>query len=228
MTTIPALVTTFATEARGSVGAFTFSRNRDGPYVRARTVPTDPASPAQQAMRTRMLFASALWRAAVTPAEKALWQVYADNVPRHNALGQAINDQGRNWFLACDLQRRTAGHPSIRTPPAEYRRTHLGDFTAVHWALFNLIAILPAVGDEWHGLRNGLMILYQSPQLSAGINYYRGPWRYLGHIHGGDAFPANFAPVFPLAAPGQFRIRARALTPTNLYSRSVYARGTFI
>jgi hypothetical protein len=175
-----------------------------------------------------MRFASAFWKAAVSAADKQLWRAYADNVPRHNALGQAFNDQGRNWFLACYLQRSTALHPTISTPPAEYRRTHLAPFTAVHSALYNVIQVQPAVGDEWHAMPNGLMILYQSPKLSAAVNYYRGPWRYLGHIHGGDAFPVHFRPVFPLGPPGQFRIRARALTPTNLYSRSVYARGALL
>lgn len=225
MTSIPALVQQLTSEARGSVGAFTFSRNRDGSYVRARTVPTDPASFAQQAQRLRMTQSSSRWATLISARETALWKSYAAQVDRHNALGKAFHDQGRNWFLAMDLLRTQCTHASIFKAPRQNRRTHLSDFDCRYFTLTDIIRITPNPNDEWRWSPNDLMILFQSPAVSSAVTYHRAPFRYLGHIHGNQALPANFRPVFPIPGGNWFFIRARALTVNNYLSRSVYSRG---
>ena len=224
MTTIPALVQTFATEARGSVGPFTFSRNRDGPYVRDRTVPIDPASAAQQFWRSLTRLESDRWRRFVSPAEKAYWRAYADAVPRHDALGQAFNDQPRNWYMACNMQRVYAGHPSIYAGPREHRRTALSPYVAQYENFLNLVFVWPVVTDEWRQLLTDLFIIYIGKEVSLNVNYYKGPWRKLGKITGTQMLPATFLSPWRLRPGYQFYTYARALTHTNLYSRRVYCR----
>jgi len=72
--------------ASGSVGGLTFSHNKGGSYCRARAVPTNRRSTAQERMRAILGSLANRW-ATLTVNQRASWAAYADNVLMVNPLG---------------------------------------------------------------------------------------------------------------------------------------------
>jgi len=80
-------------QASGSIGGETASRNRFGPYLRNRAIPTNPNTAEQVAARGRLADASQLW-GTLTADQQNAWNTAADNNPIVDALGQAQNLTG--------------------------------------------------------------------------------------------------------------------------------------
>lgn len=70
----------------GALGDTVFSHNQYGPYTRARTTPTYPATSAQQTCAQAMSFANTRW-GSLSPPAKRLWEVYAAKTPLRDRCG---------------------------------------------------------------------------------------------------------------------------------------------
>ena len=87
------------TQASGSIGGLVGSHNAGGMYFRARTIPVNPGSAAQIAVRNIVAQLTAAWTADLTAAQRTAWQTYADNVPTTNRLGDSINIPASSAFF---------------------------------------------------------------------------------------------------------------------------------
>lgn len=113
----------------GSIGGQTFSHNKGGPYVRKRSIPTNPNSERQQAVRTILGILAAAWTNTLTNAQRATWNVYAEANTITNALGQAIKVTGLAWYLRCGARLLDAGGTAPTDAPTSAAPTGLATFT---------------------------------------------------------------------------------------------------
>ena len=87
----------------GSVGGTTYFFNRYASIcMRSRVTPTDPNTPAQQTVRTRMSAAVSAWQ-GLSNAQREGWKGFADYTPWVNSLGQDCRLSAINMYLAIRL-----------------------------------------------------------------------------------------------------------------------------
>jgi len=194
------------TQGSGSLGGMTMSHNRGGYYLRARTVPTDPASSYQTILRSYMSQLANLWVNELTPAMRAAWDLYAKNVTVLNALGDAISLSGINHYIRSNLPRLQAGLPRVDSGPTTF---DLGDFTAPSAVVGTAgapgtIDVTFDNGDDWANEDDAAMLVFGSRPQNPTINFFKGPYRYADTIDGDSVTPptspANLNSAFTLTA----------------------------
>lgn len=162
------------TSASGSIGGTTASHNRFGLYVRARRVPVNPNTAAQQAQRNAFGTYSGTWR-TLTEAQRDAWEAYAAATPVTNRLGQTVFLSGQQSFVAAaSLAARLGGAVPLAAPPTP-GHVPIGVPTIVidASALSVAIALLDAAADGEIGVFVG------DPQ-SAGVKFFAGPYQLIG------------------------------------------------
>jgi len=106
----------------GSGGSTTASHNRYGSYFRNRTIPTNPNSVSQQAVRAIFGGLAQRWR-TLTASQRTAWGDLAPNVPRTDPLGQSYVLSGNALYIATNGLLQAAGiaidddAPALDSPP---------------------------------------------------------------------------------------------------------------
>lgn len=205
-----------ATQMSGSLGGLTASHNRGGMYFRARTIPTNPSSTGQTIMRNLLGFLSSNW-AALTEDKRTAWTLYGENVPVVNPLGASINLSGQQWYVACNCARARAGLATITNGPTTFALANMSlptlnsaDSTA------DEIDVAFENADDWANQTGGGLIIQVGRPQGAGINSFKGPWRFAGKVNGDDSTPptspATISSPFVLTTGQKVWIRATAST----------------
>jgi hypothetical protein len=206
------------TQASGSIGGATFSHNRGGAYIRARTVPTNPNSPQQAVVRALMAALTALWNNTLTQAQRDGWQLYADQVLIPDTLGEPRNAGGIGMYCRSNIPRQQAGATLVNDAPTIY---NLGDFTAPVFASISQatqqLSMTFDNADAWANEDDALMIVLLGRPQNPGVKYFKGPYRYAGKVEGDSGTPPTspatialpFAAVTGQRVFGQVRV-ARA------------------
>lgn len=156
----------------GSVGNQTSSRNRSGQYIRQRTVPTNPQTPAQQAVRATLTSLSASWK-SLTSSQQAGWKAFGNSFTVVNNLGTAIHLTGLQCYVKVNAVNTLLGDAVVAVPPAlpAFVAPLTTGVTASHSTPSLVLAgATPATGTDY--------MVYASPQVSAGVSY-QGNYRYL-------------------------------------------------
>jgi len=100
----------------GSIGGSTWANNKGGPYVRRRTVPTNPTTLRQTAVRSYLGTLSAMWQ-DLTSAQRSGWNIYAQNHPVMNRQGVSIKLSGMSWFVGLNSRLLDVGMPALSAAP---------------------------------------------------------------------------------------------------------------
>lgn len=108
----------------GSVGGTVFSRNRGGAYVRNRSIPVDPNTSFQIAVRAALAAQSQNW-ADRSDAERNAWESWALQNPVTNALGNAIRLSGHQAYVQINSRLDLVDVSTIDVPPIENAPTGL-------------------------------------------------------------------------------------------------------
>lgn len=184
------------TQASGSIAGLTGSHNRGGMYFRARTIPTDPGSSFQVVVRNLMSQLTSAWMNTLNALQRAYWETYDFNVTLLNPLGDPIHIGALPHFIRSNVGRMQAGLPMIEDAPSIY---NLGDQGSV---LFTAAAAEQAIianftrADDWCDEDGSSMLCYSSRPQNPTINFFKGPYRYLGKIDGSQAAPPTENAVF--------------------------------
>lgn len=101
----------------GSSGGTTASHNRYGSYIRARTIPVNPRTPAQTLRRETLAGLAALWRTLTDP-ERQTWDALALQISKTDALGVAYNPTGLQAYVGNNSLRIFAGAATLDSAPA--------------------------------------------------------------------------------------------------------------
>ena len=184
----------------GSLAGLTASHNRGGLYLRARAIPTNPNSAGQVTVRNAMTTLVNRWTGVLTAVQRSAWTVYADNTPVTDSLGAQINLTGQQMYIRSNVSRIQAGDPIIDDAPIIF---NLGDFTppgSVITAATDLWGINFSAGDAWVSEDGAFLYAYGSRPQNVTVNYFTGPYRFLGKIAGDSGAP----PVPPLTLPTIF------------------------
>lgn len=100
----------------GSYQGVTFSRNRNGQYVRNRAIPVNPSSTFQQAVRARFSNNAQNWR-DLTSAQRAGWADLGGMISRNDTLGQAYTLTGFQAYLLVNNNKLAAGDVVVADAP---------------------------------------------------------------------------------------------------------------
>lgn len=107
------------TDARGSVGGVTYSRNRGGAYSRARVAPINVRSTKQTQVRANFAANSKAWSGTLTAAQRTAWTNFAASNPRVNILGAPIIISGLAMFNSLNQVLTQLGSAAELDPPAD-------------------------------------------------------------------------------------------------------------
>lgn len=178
------------TEASGSLGGLTASRNRGGQYLRARAIPVNPNTPQQQAIRGFVANLTSLWNSTLSAAQRTSWDEYALNVPLPDPLGEPRNVGGLAMYVRSNVPRLQAALPRVDTGPEVF---NLGPFTNPVFATFAAATqdfqVTFDNTDAWANEDDSAMLVLGSRPQNDAINFFKGPYRFAGSIDGDAATP---------------------------------------
>jgi hypothetical protein len=187
------------TQASGSVGGSTFTRNRGGMIIRARAIPVNPNSTFQQTVRSTFGNLASRWSDTLTPAQRTAWEQYANAVPYVDALGDSRYLTGQQMYIRCNSVRIQAALTVVDAGPTVYTMDSFTAPTVTAVVSTQKISVAYTNTDDWaNEVGGGLMVLSSAPR-SAARNYFKGPYRYAGKVAG-----AGTPPTSPLLATSPF------------------------
>jgi hypothetical protein len=214
------------TQGTGSIGGMTMSKNKQGYYLRARTVPSNPKTEKQHAIRATFSQLSAYW-ASLALSNQNSWNLYAKNVKVILNNGETKILSGFNWFLATNQLRLQAGLEiqdqasdlfTLAQPPA-VADVFYSDMANLQLK-FNLLDA-PADPDT------GDVVLVQVGRpKTLGTLYFSGPWQNVATVDSalaGSYVDLNFAEIsiYEATSNNNQWIRLVRIMPDGRYSTPV-------
>jgi hypothetical protein len=206
---------TIFAQTSGSLAGTTFSHNRGGLYTRSRSIPVNPNTTFQQAVRTTFGLLSNIWLNILTLAQRDAWDNYASLVLIPDSLGEPRNVGGIGMFQRTNTPRLQAGLARIDDAPSVF---NLGDYTAptiVSITAPTAISLAFTAADAWANATGAAMVVLASRGQNASRNFFKGPYRFAGSILGDTTTPptspAAITSPFPLSADQRQFIQVRVL-----------------
>lgn len=217
-----------ATDMRGSVGGLTASRNRGGAYFRGRVAPVQPGSAEQNAVKQLLSSLVNVWSSILTASQRAAWDNYADLVHLPNSLGVYRNVGGLGMYVRGNLPRLQADPtalPRVDDGPVDFT---LGEYTApvIDSAseATQQFDVAFTNTDGWANEDEAAMLIYSSRAQNPGINFFKGPYRYVDKILGDGitppTSPAVLASPFPFVETQKLFFRATVVRDDGRLSTS--------
>jgi hypothetical protein len=201
------------TQASGSVGGLTYSRNRGGMYTRARATPGNPNTPQQQVVRAAVAQLTSLWVGTLTQVQREAWETYATNVTLPNRLGEQVNIGALGHYIRSNVPRLQAALTRVDAAPTTF---DLGDLSSLSLAAADAsadtISVNVDVADPFWIDAGSALLVYSSEPRNPSITYFKGPYRFGFKAVGGGvpATPVVGAAGHAIGAAGQ-RIFVRAV-----------------
>lgn len=179
------------TQASGSIGGTTYAHNRGGLYRRARSIPTNPNSAAQQTVRTNFGQLATRWNDTLTTAQRSAWENYAANSPTTDALGDSLVLTGQQMYIRCNSVRLRGSLTAVDDGPTTFGLADLSTVTIPVDPTSNDINVAFNNSDPWAGEVGGALIVQTSRFYDGSKNYLKGPFRYLGLVTGAASPPTS-------------------------------------
>ena len=180
------------TQASGSIGGFTAGSNKGGLYLRARSIPTNPNSPAQQASRDSMKILVDAWTTILTFAQRDAWRTYAQNTPVVDVFGDSKLLTGQQMYIRSNSARLTAGKVRIDNGPTTF---NLGSFTDISIAISAAspsdVNVSFTNTDSWATVIDAALILGVSKGQNASRDFFKSPFRTMDTIDGDIIAPTS-------------------------------------
>jgi hypothetical protein len=210
-------------EGSGSVAGCVFSRNRYGPYIRNRSIPTNPNSSFQQTVRANFSLLATAWNVDLDASERAAWDNYAALVPRVDSLGNAIFTTGLNWYIAVNSLRLNQAIARLDAAPVIFNMTGLAPvaLNTADVSSQNLSVGFTAT-DEWNADDGFLFVFMGRPQ-NESHTFFKGPFRFAALLAGDTAIPLTspqlIAPIpFVIGLDQRVYMRVIATSPDGRIS----------
>lgn len=180
---------TLVSEARGSAGGLTASRNRSGNYLRKRIKPTNVGSSDRTRARNDLGGASSNWP-QLTQEQRDAWNAFAANQPVSNGIGETVNWTGQNWYVRINSLRSLGGLAALTSPPTGTGTTLLTDIsiTALDDSA-NTVTFTIDNTNEWANFDAGRLFVFATQPLSPGRQSTAGSFRFVGSVDGDATTP---------------------------------------
>ena len=194
------------TDARGSIGGLTASRNAAGGYFRRKVSPVQPGSEQQQTVKAYMLNVMQAWVGTLTDAQRLGWKTYADATPQPDTLGNVRSIGGVGAYVRSNILRLLASKTRLDDPPAEFRFCDLTEpsITAVDAGAQEATVAFTNT-DEWAKTSGGVLLIFAGRPRNPSRVFFKGPYRLAAVIDGAATPPTSPETVeLPFAVePGQ-------------------------
>jgi len=217
----------------GSINGWVYSHNRSGAYVRNRSLVTNPNTAFQVEARGNFRDAVDAWTNNLDNDMRAQWETYAANTPVLNRLGDPINLSGQQMFIRSYQAIAMVGGDAPTGAPSIF---DLGTFSPPvisASALAGELSVAFTNSDEWATAVDGFLSIKQSRPQNPTVNFFKGPWRFVGSIAGALIAPTSpevlDALYLPLIAGQKLFFEVRAInadfrvTSTSIVSTIVGA-----
>lgn len=213
----------------GKQGGIVWSHNRAGAYVRTRSIPVNPSTDRQVAVRNAVKALSIGWQNTLTEAQRNAWENYGANVNWFNPLGVAMKLTGEQHYIRSNTPRLQNAIASVDDAPTIF---NLGT------AEKNLVASaseatqqLTVSGDDtmaWIGEADAWCFVSMGLPQNASRKFFNGPWRQAIAIPGAGPPPWPSTPTGPFVfAEGQ-RIWVRTRIARGDGRLSTFAQVNFL
>lgn len=163
--------------ASGSIAGATFSRNRGGMYMRARSIPVNTQTTRRDAIRAAFAAASNDWRFALTAAQRGDWTSYAEASPMTDQFGDEKILTGQQMFMRSAVLRLQMGLAIVANAPSVpgFGRP-VDNFST---AEINIGGSDFLIAGDFGGEipDDGDVHISIGAMMSTGQNYYRGPFQ---------------------------------------------------
>lgn len=213
--------------ASGSVGDTTASHNQYGSYTRARTDPNVPLTAWTNAVRAQVTASSQYWSNSLSEAQRIAWDCYARYKPVVDRLGDVRYITGQNHYIRVNVLKRLGITARRNAPPDtldDPQYTHLRVVQITNGRYFAYIDNT----DDWATTKGGVLLIRLSPVVSAGVNFYKGPYRLAAHVLGRDFLPPTTTQSVNSPFTGDYYAphfwAARAVTSDGRVSRLDYGK----
>lgn len=212
----------------GSVGGAVFSHNAAGPYIRARSIPVNPNTDRQVAVRNAVRTLSIRWELGLTQVERDAWDVYAANVAWVNRLGHVIHLTGLNHYVRSNTLRAVLALTIIDAAPvifdigtAEPALAVTASEAAQTYSLAFDDSLLQ--DDPWVDVDGAFQFFSLGIPQNASRKFFNGPWRQAGVIPGSvgapPVSPVISLPAFPFAEGQRLWVRSSISRPDGRLSQ---------
>lgn len=185
----------------GSIGGTVWSHNKAGVYIRNRSIPVNPNTDRQAAVRVAVRNLSIFWDTELTQGQRDAWDEYAANVSWINRLGQSINLTGLNHYVRCNTQKIISTIARDDTAPGIFDIGDAEDQLACTASEGTQdLTINGNAGAPWLVEALGWQYYYMGIPQNASRKFFGGPYRFV------TAVPGAGPPPFPIviAAPWPF------------------------
>lgn len=202
------------TQASGSIGGLTASRNRGGMYMRARAIPVNTNTSFQQAVRNFLAILTSRWVNTLTALQREAWAVYAEQTPMTDSLGESRTIPALAHYVRSNVARLQAGLSIVDAGPTVYGLPTLSALDATVDASDGEADIVFTNTDDWATEVGGALAVAISRPQNVSINYFNGPYRFAGSVLGAviaPTSPATLTLPFPVSLGQKVFIQARSM-----------------
>lgn len=214
--------------ASGSVGGTVFSRNAAGPYLRNRSIPVNPATAFQVAVRNLLSQLTSGWVETLSDAQRELWETYAENVLLPGPLGNDRNIGALAHYVRSNVSRLQADPTNLPRVDAGPGIFDLGTFTNPTLADYDPTGQDFELSfddtDAWANEDDAAMLVYVSRPKNKTVNYFNGPYRFAAAILGDGTTPptspATISLPFTALADQKIFVQARVTRADGRLSSS--------
>lgn len=179
----------------GSIGGTVWSHNSSGAYIRNRSVPVNPNTDRQIAVRNAVRSLAIAWQNTLTQVQRDAWDTYAANVSWLNHLGQTINLTGLNHYIRSNTPRLQDGVARVDAAPTIFNIA-TAELALAGTASEATQQVTVAWDDTtaWNTEDGAVQVFYAGLPQNGSIRFFGGPWRVVGWILGNAGVP----PVSPV------------------------------
>lgn len=164
-------------DGRGKIGGHVASKNAAGNYFRTKVTPSNPQTPAQQAVRAALAANSKAYQ-TLTEAQRDSFIEAAKEATAKNIFGDGIKLSGINLFTRLNNNLSLIGVANITSAPAPVSIEYL-PITAAAVAKGADTATVTFSGAQEVGTH---VVIRATAGLSAGKNFVKSEYRIIGTI----------------------------------------------
>lgn len=185
----------------GKVGGMIYSKNKGGSYVRNFKAPTNPNTTRQADVRSVFSDLASLWMNTLTQAQRDAWNLFAENTPVLNRLGETIYLTGLNHYIRSNSLILQAGGTRVDAGPTLFTLPSWSGMTPTASEASQEVSIEFANTDDWANQDNGFLSIFMAKPTNPSVKGSGGPWRYIGSIAGDSVTPPTSPATIAVAWP---------------------------
>jgi hypothetical protein len=178
-------------DGRGKIGGHVMSKNRAGAFMRTKVTPINRKSSFQTGVRSRL--------AAISSAFKSLgasvitsWNAAVADFQHTNIFGHKIHPSGAQLYQKLNNNLLLVGASQITTPPLPVAVGNCGVISLTGAkgtpTLSLTLSTVPVTGET--------VAVYATAGLSAGKNFVKSEYRFIGTITHSDTSPKDLLSVY--------------------------------